>query len=137
VYDPATNIWSLTTSFNIIRGDNQAILLPSGQVLAEGAGRTAGRWVKFAELYDPASGTWSFTGDPVGGDGRLTMLLNGMVLGEGAQEFLKPRDEAQLYDPATGTWSVTRSLQSHRGGHTATLLPDGEVLVAGGFGSDD
>jgi hypothetical protein len=37
-----------------------------------------------------------------------------------------------LYDPATGTWSAGGSLNTARANHTATLLSDGNVLVAGG-----
>jgi hypothetical protein len=43
---------------------------------------------------------------------------------------------AELYDPATGKWTVGGTLNEAREWHTATLLPNGEVLVAGGFNYD-
>ena len=42
---------------------------------------------------------------------------------------------AELFNPANGTWTATGSLNTGREHHTATLLPNGQVLVAGGFNS--
>jgi Kelch motif/Galactose oxidase, central domain len=124
-----------TGSLNVARAEHTATLLPDGKVLV--ACGTDGSPFNSAELYDPATGTWSFTGDalePRAGH-TATLLLDGRVLIAGGHTngpLLPPIRTAEIYDPATGTWSATGSMNEERELHTATLLSDGRVLVVGG-----
>ncbi len=66
-----------------------------------------------------------------------TLLENGQVLAVGGDWESTPDSEAvlssaELYDPSTGTWFDAASMAEPRSDHTATLLTDGRVLVAGG-----
>jgi N-acetylneuraminic acid mutarotase len=65
-----------------------------------------------------------------------TLLPNGKVLVAGGENPSSPGiylSSAELYDPTAGTWTTTGSLATSRAHHTATLLPNGKVLVAGGY----
>jgi hypothetical protein len=93
-----------------------------------------------AELYDPASGTWSNTGSLSAARymHTTTLLPNGEVLVAGGwvgPDISTALASAELFDPATGTWTATASLNTARYGHSATLLANGQVLAAGGEGS--
>jgi Galactose oxidase, central domain len=73
------------------------------------------------------------------GDYTATPLLDGSVLVVGgcalpAGDFCSPFTESELYDPAKGAFTSTGSMARGRAAHTATRLPDGKVLVAGGWG---
>ena len=133
----ASGTWSPTGSMTVPRFSPTATLLTDGRVLVAGG---CGAFDNFgdcliltvlasAELYNPATGTWSATGSTsVGSFGFVaTRLLDGRVLVAGGGPN---GTSAELYNPATGTWSPTGSTSSFF--FVATLLLDGRVLVTGG-----
>ena len=89
-----------------------------------------------AELYDPATGTWTATGEqprPGIAYRSATLLSDGTVLVplSDAGAAAPGSTAAELYDPGTGSWTTAATmLREHR--TPATLLLDGTVLVAGG-----
>ena len=117
-----------------------ATLLADGRVLVAGGYEAGNITLASADLYDPATDTFSATGSLAAARGfhTATLLSDGRVLVAGGgpaswsvgDAFLT---SAELYDPTTGTFSPTGSLATARDLHTATLLSGGRVLVAGGL----
>lgn len=144
---PSPGPWKLTGTMNSIRAGHTATLLPNGQVLVAG-GYTdfyAAAALASAELYTPATGKWTATGSMniARIDATATLLPNGQVLVAGGYNqttFVDnpvPMTSAELYTPATGTWKTTGSMNTSRINQTATLLNNGQVLVAGGVDTSD
>jgi hypothetical protein len=132
---PATAASASTDSqMNARRGVHTATLLPNGQVLVAGGEGHGSAGLSGAELYNPATGTWTPTGALNRGrcSHTASLLPNGHVLVTGGWDKRIVLSSMERYDPATGTWTATGALTVARGCHTATLLPDGQVLVAGG-----
>jgi N-acetylneuraminic acid mutarotase len=134
-------VWSATGSMLDGRGLNTTTVLPDGMVLVAGGRATDVRDLASAELFDPDTGSWTATGTMT--DVRVghtaTLLPDGSVLvagGLGCDSDDPPscvsKATAELYHPQTGTWTATGNMLEARSGHTATLLLDGTVLVAGG-----
>jgi hypothetical protein len=139
LYDPIAGTWGRTGAEVCPwrGGQSTATLLSDGQVLVAG---------ECAELYDPIAGTWSLAGNM--NQPRVlhtaTRLADGRVLVAGGQSFVDPDScwdycapvgppAVEIYDPVARTWTVTGPLIQPRDTHTATLLPDGRVLVVGGI----
>lgn len=144
LYDPATGAWTPTGSLNTPRTASTATLLATSQVLIAGGIDDSNEALGSAELYDPSTGTWSLTGNLIAKrfwhtatpleDGRV-LVAGGVFDNWGTFGDFSPwmTLEAELYDPISGTWSSTAPLYWFRALHTATRLPDGKVLVAGGY----
>ena len=143
--------WTRTGYLNLERSLHTATLLPDGKVLVYGGISFNTVCVPLnchpntfvplysAELYDPGAGAWAPTDDAFYERvyHTATLLSNGRVLVAGGTRKFEDRDNtslnaSELYDPTAGTWYATGPLQVARYRHTATLLPNGKVLVVGG-----
>ena len=140
LYDPGTGTFTQTGSMAVGRFLHTATLLQNGKVLIVGGVLTsASAPVATAEVYDPATGTFTMTGAMATAREQhsATLLADGRVLIAGGTTStgtgdLHPTATVEVYDPSTGSFSVTGSMAEARTLHTATLLPSGKVLVAGG-----
>jgi hypothetical protein len=140
LYDPSAGTFTQTGSMAVGRFLHTATQLQNGKVLIVGGALTSASGpVATAEVYDPATGTFTMTGEMATPRERhtATLLADGRVLiaggaTSGGAGDLPPTATAEVYDPSTGSFSVTGSMAAARTFHTATLLPSGMVLVAGG-----
>jgi Kelch motif protein len=123
LYDPATRTWIAVERPNAGRWHAAATLLSDGKVLVAGGavvdpeGEAGYRTVDSAEVYDPATGTWTAIADMPAPAGSAAVLLpDGKVL-----------VGHSTYDQATGTWTALPVSVNY---NSAALLSDGTVLLA-------
>jgi N-acetylneuraminic acid mutarotase len=120
------------------RNQHAATALADGRVLVTG-GLTTGSALKSAEIYDPATSTWT-TVASMTAYRRLhtaTRMDDGRVLVAGGWDDYNIPAGTEIFNPASGTWSSAGSLVNKRHGHTATLLANGRVMVIGGTHTQD
>jgi hypothetical protein len=132
IYDPVSDSFSAAGSTSVPRAIYLAVLA-DGRVLLAGGG--PGPWVPTAEIYDPATGLYTPTGNMLSSrSGHVPQrLASGKVLFTGGTDNAGTTlASAEVYDPATGLFSAAGAMTAPRTGHSVTLLLDGSLLIAGG-----
>jgi hypothetical protein len=130
LYDPNAATFSPVANWPSGYLGPPELKLPDGRVLLQYPD-------DYAQLFNPTAGTFSVTDGlaPFAVQPHATLLRNGKILftgGSADKSFPADVNLASLFDPVTGLFGGTGMMQVGRDGHTATLLPDGTVLVAGG-----
>jgi hypothetical protein len=151
LYNPVTEAFTPTGSMTDGRWSHTATKLANGKVLVAGGftdpttSANAQPVLTSAELYDPATGTWTPTGSMTTRRALhvAQLLPNGKVLVAGGRTCNGPpplacnsaftTPTAEIYDPATGAWTPATGLNSARTTTSAVLLGNGKVLVPAGF----
>lgn len=127
--------WTLTSGMVFGHPTTKSAALANGDALAYGG--TLASYV--AEFFSPSTGVWTATHNlgisPPGGV-TLTLLntSNVLLVGGSVHSGTKyvPQKACHLYSPSGNNWLGTGSMNQARVSHTATLLPNGQVLAAGG-----
>jgi Ca2+-binding RTX toxin-like protein len=125
VYSPATDTWAPTPNMSLSASAPRAVRLADGRVLVTDSSTLAG-------VYDPATNTWSPTGSMSqirGMNYRMVALADGRAIVIGSSGC---GTGAEIWSPSTGAWTSAGTISAGGCDHTATLLVNGKVLVAGG-----
>ena len=141
IYDAVADAWTAGPSLSTSRYRHTAVQLPDGRVMVAGGENeesfAAEVPLRSVEIYDGTS--WVPAEDmAVGREGHSATVVGGKVLVVGGYRGLSPDAfdvlaPVELFDPVSGHWVPTGDNVIHRWLHTATLLPDGRVLAAGGY----
>jgi len=141
IYDTTNNSWSNIALPSVAAMGRQTFMLLNSTILTVG-GSVGSPWfngTKATELFIPATKKWIHIGDL----GTARYMFDGVPLGNGKvlvtggiRQFWsgKPNNVGftEVFNTSSSAWETGPALIDARFGHTTTLLPDAEVLVAGG-----
>ena len=140
-FNPITNTWTRDKSMHVGRWLHEAVLLANDQVLVIGTGNTqSASDQRSVELFDKASDTWTHRASPTMAHtkGTASLLPNGTVVlaggfeGEYDGSTVAMVAYSERYDPVADSWSELALLNESPYGQTASVMPDGSILLAGG-----
>jgi len=139
LFDPTTGLFAPTTgkmTFERFNANSTSALLPNGKVLIAGGQAALGATPTTAQLYNPATSTFTATGSAATAhySGTATVLADGTVLLVGGwDDTWTYMTSAELYDPSTEVFTATTALPVGLAGQSATRLANGNVLLTGGY----
>ena len=122
VYNPVTQLFHQVGDIGIYSSGHYATPQPDGTVLFCGGNLSTN------ELYNPVTETFSLAPN-------TQCAFNGIYLPSTGKFLYFGYGRAYLYDTNTSTSVETSGFLQPRAYHTATLLPNGKVLMAGGSGT--
>jgi len=141
VFDPFSNLWTITGNLVYARCHHAAVLVDdgTGRVLVTGGLNASGSALASTEFYDPDTNAWTSQPNDAMRTARAfhasIRLARGDVLVIGGyndkQGYLFSVEQFRV-DTATSPWNPVGDLKVARANHTATLLPNDRILVVGG-----
>jgi hypothetical protein len=141
LYDPNDGTFSPAGNMTTARSSHSAVLLSTGNVLLAG-GEFSRVYLASAELYNPVLETFSPTQSMATARSghTATLLPDNTVLiasGDASCGYACVTPTAEIFDPPSNSFTSTGSLNVARDRMTATLLPTGAVLIAGGADTEN
>jgi len=141
VWNPATSASTKTLPMNATRQQHTATALLDGTILIAGGYDAVGNPQSSAEIFNPSTGSFTLTTGSMTAPRAAhtaTLLTSGplagqvLIAGGCCTSNNKALNTAELYNPSTQAFRATGTLPVATMGQSATLLPDGTVLLAGG-----
>jgi N-acetylneuraminic acid mutarotase len=144
IYDPQANTWTYKTGLRQEHDNGAAVLLQDGRWLVTGQPRSVGSPIR-AEIIDLQANQETIAAPMLSNrfHHTATLLSDGKVLALGGACSRDACNDvlssAEVYDPVADTWTSAPSMTVARMLHTATMLPNGKILITGGYtgGPDD
>ncbi|HEV8363922.1 MAG TPA: kelch repeat-containing protein [Gemmatimonadaceae bacterium] len=134
LYDPSTGTFSPAGEMSIVRYKHATVTLSDGRVLVIGGSDARDGFGRYdtAEIWDPHTGTFAPSGRMHNRRYKIpdsvVRLRNGAVLVAGGAP------QAELFDPVAQMFElVPGDLGASYAFSSATVLPNGDVLIAGGY----
>jgi hypothetical protein len=141
IYSAAGGTWSAGPALpGVGRYAFTATTMAGGKILVAGGddgSMAPGSALSSVQIYTSGSG-WAAAEamKKVRVDGAAVLLKDGRILVAGGTDASGvAQNTAEVYDPSTGHWTLTGTMPVARAGLTLSVLPDGRVVAAGGFGS--